>query len=156
VNFLLKKQPKFGMCEAMLGEYGRAHGLLVSALDILRKKLGADHIEVADVLSTLGDVCMYVLHVWFFFFFFFLFLCVIGKGNFLFKCMLDQSSRKRMMHMWNLAESVKMRLRSFFLFSPCLSSCFLGSKSSQMCCTRLASRNLRLYATDAAGRQQTH
>lgn len=46
------------MCYAMLEEYGRAHSLLVLALEILKKKLGPDHIEVADVLSTIGDVCM--------------------------------------------------------------------------------------------------
>lgn len=42
----------------MLGNYPSAHTLLTTSLEILKKKLGPDHVEVADVLSTLGDVCM--------------------------------------------------------------------------------------------------
>ncbi len=55
------------MSYAMLGDYPKAHALLSVSLEILKKKLGNDHVEVADVLSTLGDVCMYEMgRGWFF------------------------------------------------------------------------------------------
>lgn len=45
----------------MLSDYTEAYNNLKQALQILLVGLGQDHIEVCDVYSNLGDVCMKLL-----------------------------------------------------------------------------------------------
>lgn len=47
-----------GLSYAMLDEYETSYGHLKQALQILLTALGMNHIEVADIYSNLGDVCM--------------------------------------------------------------------------------------------------
>ncbi len=47
-----------GLSYAMLDDYQTAYVHMKQALQILLTALGADHIEVCDVYSNLGDVCM--------------------------------------------------------------------------------------------------
>jgi tetratricopeptide (TPR) repeat protein len=47
-----------GLAYAMLDDYETAYVHLKQALQILLTALGTDHIEVCDVYSNLGDVCM--------------------------------------------------------------------------------------------------
>ncbi len=47
-----------GSARAMLDDYDGAYRDLKSSLQILIQSLGEGHIEVADVLAGLGDVCV--------------------------------------------------------------------------------------------------
>ena len=50
-----------GLTYAMLDDYGMAYVHLKQALQILVASLDANHVEVADVYSNLGDICMKML-----------------------------------------------------------------------------------------------
>jgi hypothetical protein len=47
-----------GLAYAMIDDYKTAYIHMKQALQILLTALGTDHIEVCDVYSNLGDVCM--------------------------------------------------------------------------------------------------
>ena len=47
-----------GLAYAMINDYKMAYVHLKQALQILLNSLGQNHIEVCDVYSNLGDVCM--------------------------------------------------------------------------------------------------
>lgn len=47
-----------GLADAMSDDYQTAYLHMKQALEILITALGANHIEVCDVYSNLGDVCM--------------------------------------------------------------------------------------------------
>ena len=50
-----------GLVYAMMNDYSTAYVHVKQALQILLTTLGADHIEVCDVYSTLGDICMKIV-----------------------------------------------------------------------------------------------
>jgi tetratricopeptide (TPR) repeat protein len=47
-----------GLAYGMMNDYKLAYIHLKQALQILLNSLGANHIEVCDVYSNLGDICM--------------------------------------------------------------------------------------------------
>jgi hypothetical protein len=47
-----------GLAYAMINDYKMAYVHVKQALQILLTSLGANHIEVCDVYSNLGDICM--------------------------------------------------------------------------------------------------
>jgi hypothetical protein len=50
-----------GLANAMIKEYTTSYNQLKTSLEILKRCLGNDHVEVADCFANLGDVCMKLL-----------------------------------------------------------------------------------------------